>query len=199
MKKLLLFTLIFCHACMPHPIKTYEQGLENCNKIVAAKMKENPSGFLFPVAECLVGYQLPDFETKDINGNTINKEKLKGKLSIINFWFMSCPPCVAEIPGFNKIVEKYGKDRINFLAIGKDGPQDITDFLKDHPWQFDQIADGTKLIEETFKSRWGYPTTFLVNEETEILLAFTGGKSDSSAVEDIQNKLIPVIDAHLKK
>lgn len=199
MKKLILFTLLLYHSCLPNTIKTYEQGLENCNKIVEVKMKGNPNGFLFPEVKCLIGYQLPDFETKDINGKTINKEKLKGKLSIINFWFMSCAPCVAEIPGFNKIVEKYGKDDINYIAIGKDGPHDVIDFFKDHPWQFDQIADGTKLIEETFKSRWGYPTTFLVNEETEILLAFTGGKSDSSAVEDIQNKLIPFIDAYLKK
>ena len=183
---------------MPHPVKSYEQGLENCNKIVSAKMNENSNGFLFPDVECVIGYQLPDFDAKDITGRSINKETLKGKMSIINFWFTSCAPCVAEIPGFNKIVEKYGKDRINFIAIGKDGHQDITDFLKDHPWQFDQIADGTKIIEETFKSRWGYPTTFLVNEETEIILAFTGGKSDSSAVDDIQNRLIPVIDEMIK-
>ena len=46
--------------------------------------------------------------------NRIRTKDLKGKINVINFWFMKCAPCIAEIPALNTLVKKYkGKD-INF-------------------------------------------------------------------------------------
>src|ERR1035438_10255929 len=41
-------------------------------------------------------FTVPDMVT--INGLDITQENLKGKIVIYNFWFVSCRPCVAEIP-----------------------------------------------------------------------------------------------------
>jgi glutathione peroxidase-family protein len=49
-----------------------------------------------------------------------------------------------------------------------------------------------------FRIRWEFPTTFLLNREGEIVLAFSGGKSDATAVQEIQDKLIPIIEKELK-
>ena len=146
----------------------------------------------------MIGSQIPDFESVSIQGNKINRDQLKGKLSILNFWFISCPPCVAEIPGFNSIVEKYGEDQINYIAISRDTEGHIQEFLSTNPWKFEQIANGNETIMETFKVRWGFPTTFLLNKNAEIILAFSGGKTDSTAVQEVRNKLIPAIERELK-
>jgi hypothetical protein len=53
-------------------------------------------------------------------------------------------------------------------------------------------------MQNNFNLRWGFPTTFLLNKNAEVILAFSGGKSDSTAVEEIKNKLIPVIEKELK-
>jgi thiol-disulfide isomerase/thioredoxin len=185
-------------SCQTQNIVTYEEGLENCNQMLELEMKDNPNGLFFVGAHCLVGSQIPEFETTSLEGRKINRELLKGKLSILNFWFISCPPCVAEIPGLNSIVEKFGTHQINYIAIGRDSQLDIADFLNQHPWQFEQISDGNQIIQDNFKLRWGFPTTFLLNKNAEIVLAFSGGKTDSTAVEEIQNILIPVIERELK-
>lgn len=177
---------------------TYEKGLEQCDNIRAEKKKAKPNTLSFTGPECMIGAQTPKFESTSMAGTTITRESLKGKISIINFWFISCPPCVAEIPGFNAIVEKFGKDQINYIGIGRDTEKDIKEFLVEHPWQFDQITNAETLIMDVFKIRWGFPTTFVLNRNAEIVAAFSGGKTDSSAVQEIQDTLIPVIEKELK-
>jgi len=177
---------------------TYEEGLENCNRIQKEKEKDNPNAFSLGDPDCVVGSQIPEFEASTMEGKKINRELLKGKISIVNFWFTSCPPCVAEIPGLNSIVERYGGTKINYIAIGRDNSQDIKDFLTENPWKFEHIPNGNEIMQNNFKLRWGFPTTFLLNKNAEVILAFSGGKSDSTAVEEIQNKLIPIIEKELK-
>jgi thiol-disulfide isomerase/thioredoxin len=133
------FAALFCLsllACRTKKVFTYEEGLANCNKIKEEKKKENPNQLFYVGPDCMMGAQMPEFEATSMEGVAINKESLKGKVSIINFWFISCPPCVAEIPGFNVIVEKYGKDQINYIAIGRDRKKDIQEFLLEHPKRF---------------------------------------------------------------
>jgi len=61
----------------------------------------------------------PIFELKDIEGNIVNLNQLKGKLVYIDIWATWCMPCIKEIPSLKKI-EKYfeGKD-IQFVSICK--------------------------------------------------------------------------------
>ncbi|MBC8111723.1 MAG: redoxin domain-containing protein [Verrucomicrobia bacterium] len=41
---------------------------------------------------------LPDFELKDMNGKIISSKDLKGKFVHINFWSVTCVPCIQEFP-----------------------------------------------------------------------------------------------------
>lgn len=41
---------------------------------------------------------------------TFNLENNHGKITILNFWYTECGPCVTEIPEFNKVVTKYSND-----------------------------------------------------------------------------------------
>lgn len=200
MKLLIICTsILMIIGCEKIKEKSYEDGLENCERQIREQMFENPERIGYSHRpECIVGSQLPEFKGETMDGKLINEENLKGKLSIINFWFITCPPCVAEIPGFNKIVESYGQEQINYIAIGKDKRSDIEEFLEDHPWHFEQMLNGDELIKSNFKFKWSFPTTFIVNKEGKIIYSESGGKSDSTAIEAIQKKLIPVIERELK-
>jgi peroxiredoxin len=88
--------------------------------------------------------------------------------------------------------------RVDYVAIGRDDKAEVQEFLNKTPWKFQQISDGTSLIQERFKVQWGFPTTFLLNKDAEIILAFSGGKTDASAATAIQEKLIPDIKKALK-
>jgi thiol-disulfide isomerase/thioredoxin len=199
MKHLTVFLLILLvNSCNKAKPLTYEAGLKNCDQALEEKRKKDPNAFSFEGPECLIGAQIPEFEAYTLEGKKINRELLKGKLTIINFWFTTCAPCVAEIPGLDAIVQKFGADKLNYIAIGRENSQDIKDFLVANPWRFEQIPDGAEISKKNFKLRWGFPTTFLLNKNAEIILAIAGGKSDSTAVEAVQRELIPVIERELK-
>lgn len=194
-----IFLCLILGNCRQAPVVTYEAGLEKCKAMLAEKQRAKPNEYSVDPPECIIGAQIPAFEATTLEGVKINRESLKGKPSIINFWFTTCAPCVAEIPGFNALVEKFGTDKINCIAIGRDRREDIEEFLVTRPWSFAQIADGNTLIRETFKLRWGFPTTFILNKNAEIVLAFGGGFGDSTAVQAMQNKLGPILERELQQ
>lgn len=190
---------LFLLTCKAPKAFTYEQGHQNCDKEIEAKKKENPGSFFFVGPSCILGSSIPPFQATTLSGKQIDANYFKGKVTVINFWFIACHPCVAEIPGFNKIVQIVGKNKVNYLAIGRDSEIDIRNFLTKHPWEFDHIGNANNLIYDVFRIRWGFPTTFLVNKKSEIVLAFSGGKTDESAVQEIQDKLLPKIEVELRK
>ena len=98
-------------------------------------------------------------------------------------------PCLAEIPGLKNLVDHYGKDQFNFVAIGTDSAEEIQSYISNHPWPFDHVANAGETIFTTFKHRWGYPTTFVVDEHGIIVGAFAGGFHDERAVEDVFQKI----------
>lgn len=188
---LLLFSAITFHA---QPVLSYEEGLAQCTRMREELTRENPNAMPYIPPSCIQGTMLPEFETTTMEGVKVSNRSLEGRVSIINFWFIACPPCVAEIPGLNAIVEKYGADQINYIAIGRDSEENIRDFLNENPWKFQIMADSEYLMNEIFKIRWGYPTTLVVNQKGEIVFASSGGKTDETAVDEVQEMLVPVIN-----
>lgn len=172
----------------------YAEGITHCKAVYDNMLKT--TGSASSTADCLIGYQLPDFSVTTMAGNKISNESLKGKLTIINFWFTACRPCVAEIPGFNDIVDKYG-DKLNYVSIGRDPKDEVEEFLQKQPWKFDHIVDAESLIRGEFMFMWGFPTTMLIDESGEIIHAINRGKSGPGAVEHLKRRIVPHIDRAL--
>jgi peroxiredoxin len=176
-------------------IVSYEQGLENCRKEMEYA-KNNPDKIILhdPV-ECIIGSQIPEFYCKTLDGKLIQPDYFKGKITVINFWYTACVPCIEEIGGLNAIVDQYGKDKINYLGICLDDDADLKTFIQKYPWQFDQVSNGKVLIFDYFKFKgWGFPTTFILDRNAKIIAAFSGGKSDERAIEEIKQEISPVLD-----
>lgn len=89
----------------------------------------------------LAGQQLPDFSLKDLSGNTISAESLKGKPVVINFWFTNCAPCISEMRALNVLHEKYKNSDVVFLAITFDKKITVQHFLKKHFFNFTIVPD----------------------------------------------------------
>jgi thiol-disulfide isomerase/thioredoxin len=68
----------------------------------------NP-GFVLPGNQ--PGNRCPTYDLRNVfGGGTTNTESLKGKVVVINFWYTTCGPCVAELPYFNQIANTYSDD-----------------------------------------------------------------------------------------
>src|SRR5690606_41996773 len=51
-----------------------------------------------------------------IDSTEIYFSQSKGKVAMVNFWATWCPPCVAEMPSFQKLYDAYG-DKVDFYFV----------------------------------------------------------------------------------
>jgi len=197
--KFLFFILAFIYLSCYSPSKSYEQALIDCDDKSLPINNKNPKFITSVSPSCLIGAKIPNFEAYTTDNHKIDFSYFEDKITILNFWLIGCAPCLAEIPGLNKIKDRFKDRNVNFLAIGRDDQQDIEKFLTEHLWSFEQIRDGRSIIENVFKNKWGYPTTLILDKEMKIIEAFSGGPSDTFAIIHIQNRIIPVLEKELNK
>lgn len=109
-----------------------------------------------------IGQPLPDFSFVDVDGDEIDWGDLKGKPLVINFWFATCVPCIAEMPVLNQLKEKYANTNVVFLSMTFEKKSTVINFLKQHSFNFTAISDAREYCG-TITSL--YPLTLFVNKE----------------------------------
>jgi len=185
-----LLVLLGCQTKTPSYAESYINCEENKQNL---KITDDTTIISYIPPEFIIGYELPHFSIETINGRNITTQSLKGKLSIINFWFGSCPPCIAEIPGLDLLKEKYGTRNVNYIAISTDRTKDVRYYIEKYPFNFEHVADGNKIYRETFNAKWGFPFTIISDRNNKILESFAGGPTDSTAIEKVISKIEPIL------
>lgn len=89
-------------------------------------------------------FPIPNLTTLD--NEKINIGNLKGKPTLINFWFTSCKPCIEEMPVLNKFKAQL-KDSVNFVAITFEPTHKVRTFLKKHNFTYTHIVNAKEFIE----------------------------------------------------
>lgn len=146
---------------------------------------------------CVLGKPIPDFTATTISGDTIKMNKLSGKVVVMNFWSINCRPCIAEMPGMNKLVKDYKKNNIVFLAITWESVKRVKkDFLSRYKFDFTIVTDALPIIDQVAAS--GYPTTYIIDKKGIIKAAWNGGSTGKKAGEEYYNKTKTIIDSLLK-
>ena len=88
------------------------------------------------------GTAFPKFSFKDLNGNEVSNETMKGKIIVIKCWYIHCTPCIREFPQVNRLAVEY-KDRkdILFISLAEDTPEQLKVFLARKPLSYAVIPD----------------------------------------------------------
>ncbi len=95
-----------------------------------------------------IGAVAPAFSATDINGNKYSLKSLKGKIIVMNFWFVECKPCVQEIPDLNKLVEDYKNEDVVFLGFATNKKSKIDSFLEKNNFSYDIIPNSKKIATD---------------------------------------------------
>ena len=123
--------------------------------------------------------KFPAFEGKDLDGNTVKSDELfsGNAVTVVNFWFTTCNPCVgelAELDALNKELAKKGGALIgvNTFTLGGDEAaiSEAKDVLakKGATYQnvyFDSDGEAGKFTANIF----AYPTTYVVDRNGNIV------------------------------
>ncbi len=178
---------------------SYEEAMEKCMEQVEVSefyLENGQKGKAFRNFDinCLLGAQIPNFTTHTLEGRKISTADLKGKVNVFNFWFGVCQPCLAEIPGLNSIAEKYRDKNVNFLALSVDQDEDMKGYVEQHDFRFTHLLNGKEVIRKTFQHKSGFPTTIITDSDLQIIEIIVGGKSDSTAVGEVVQKLEALLD-----
>ena len=123
--------------------------------------------------------KFPAFEGKDLDGNTVKSSDLfsGNAVTVVNFWFTTCGPCVGELgdlDALNKELSGKGGALIGINAFTLDGNEAAISDAKDVLVQsgatyqnvyFDSGSEAGKFVE----SIYAYPTTYVVNRSGRIV------------------------------
>jgi peroxiredoxin len=134
------------------------------------------------------GEPFPKFSFKDLNGNLITNENLKGKVVVIKCWYIHCAACIKEFPEVNNLVKKY-KDRkdIIFISLAEDTPQQLKLFLEKKPLSYSVVPNMKTYMNLTLQLN-AFPTHFIINKEGAIAKVLSDYKSLEVALEKVSKK-----------
>ena len=144
--------------------------------------------------------KFPAFEGKDLDGNTVKSDELfsGNAVTVVNFWFTTCNPCVgelAELDALNKELAEKGGSLIGVNTFTLDGDETAISEAKDvlakkgatyQNVYFDSDGEAGKFTTNIF----AYPTTYVVDRNGNIVgEPIVGAITEKKQAETLQ-KLI---------
>ena len=144
--------------------------------------------------------KFPAFEGKDLDGNTVKSDELfsGNTVTVVNFWFTTCNPCVgelAELDALNKELAEKGGSLIGINTFTLDGDEAAISEAKDvlakkgatyQNVYFDSDGEAGKFTTNIF----AYPTTYVVDRSGNIVdEPIVGAITEKKQAETLQ-KLI---------
>ena len=144
--------------------------------------------------------KFPAFEGKDLDGNTVKSDELfsANAVTVVNFWFTTCNPCVgelADLDALNKELAEKGGALIGINSFTLDGDEKAIAEAKEvlakkgatyQNIYFGSGGDAGKFVENVF----AYPTTYVVDRNGNIVGdPIVGAITEKNQAETLQ-KLI---------
>jgi len=126
----------------------------------------------------------PNFRLTTIDGKTITLESLAGKVVLLDFWAVWCPPCHRALPHLQKLVREYAGQPFVVLSISLDADESKwKEFTASHDMTWPQYRDGGYSGEiSTLYGVRGVPTTAIIDADGVLQEQFVG-------TEDFEPKL----------
>jgi len=109
---------------------------------------------------------LPKFSLTDINGEKISSDNLKGKIVHINFWSISCKPCIEEFPDLNRLKKKYEHEGVVFLAFVPESDEKVRKIIAHNPINYIVIPNAENYYQQLGIDK--YPINFFIDKKGKI-------------------------------
>ena len=152
--------------------------------------------------------KFPAFEGKDLDGNPVKSDELfsGNAVTVVNFWFTTCNPCVgelAELDALNKELAEKGGSLIGVNTFTLDGDETAISEAKDvlakkgatyQNVYFDSDGEAGKFTTNIF----AYPTTYVVDRSGNIVGdPIVGAITEKKQAETLQKLIDQAIAADM--
>ncbi len=163
---------------------------------LAALDKEAYASQVADIEKTMIDEDAPTFTMKNIKGEDVSLESLKGKTVILDFWATWCGPCKASFPAMQEVVTKYkDNDDVVLLFVdtferGDEREKLVTDFIAENNYDFqvvyDPIVENSSDFEVAKKYNIkGIPTKVIIGPDSRMKFKSVGfnGSNDALVAE----------------
>ena len=137
---------------------------------------------------------MPPFDLKDLSGKRVTSASLKGKPTLISFFFSTCVPCILEVQPLNRFAAAH--PNVNFLAVTYDEPAEARAFVQRFGVKWRVVPDAQNFIERMRVKQ--YPLMALFDANGKLLGSKKGGARDELEAANVEPQLQRWMDSLLK-
>ena len=137
-------------------------ALAGCSTQLSPAAPKDPA-----IAPGELGSRLPEFSLTDLRGRAISSADLRGKVVLIDFWATWCQPCKKEMPGYQRLLQRYGSRGFAVVGFKFDTMADT-----ENPLSFAKkigvrypLAVAPDALKLKFGGIQGLPTTLLYDRQ----------------------------------
>lgn len=116
----------------------------------------------------------PALSLPALDGGTITLEQLRGRVVLVNFWAVWCPPCRKEMPSMARLADKLAGQPFTMLGVNVgESPEEIRAFLRQVPVNFPILLDR----DASHLKPWNvfaFPTSYVVDKRGRLRLGLFG-------------------------
>jgi hypothetical protein len=139
--------------------------------------------------------ELPPFDLRDLAGKRVSATSLRGKPTLINFFFARCVPCVREVGPLNDFVA--ARPHMNFLAVTFDEPDEARAFVARYHFRWRVVPDAREFIDRVRVKQ--YPMMALFDADGRLLGTRAGGARDELEAANVGPQLARWMDGLLRE
>jgi len=165
--------------------------------VLAGLCASTPYAQALPVKE---GVPAPAFSVKTLAGKPLNLAGLKGKVVLLDFGAVECPPCRIEMPALEALHKKYSRRDLVVVGLLEMNPTRAAakSMLKQRGITFPVAIDARELIGKRYGLE-AHPTTVLIDRAGKIIKVETGYlKGDEKAMEQAFLPLLSPLSRSIK-
>jgi hypothetical protein len=138
--------------------------------------------------------EMPAFDLADLAGRRVTSASLRGKPTLINFYFAACAPCILEVAPLNRFAAS--RKDLNFLAVTFDEPAEARAFVQRHRFQWRVVPGARDFIDRMAVNR--YPMMALFDARGRLLGLRAGGVKDELEAATLAPALKRWVDGLLR-
>jgi peroxiredoxin len=134
-----------------------------------------------------VGNAAPNFTLTTLDGKQVSLSDFRGKPVMLNFWYATCPGCLAEIPGmqrFYAVQQAAGKHFVILGVNNVDDAQTAQQFAQQYGLTYTLVMDNNQQVA-TLYNLTATPTSYFIDRQGVIRATVVGPVDDATLQQKV--------------